>query len=102
MPQHSKREICITQLGDAVVSHSILADTHKLLIDNLDLEEDSDDDEMLNTKVLAAIQYAAVTNFCYLFQETKYHPDIKGKLLGDGMPEWKKMYLDISTMTRKF
>jgi hypothetical protein len=67
MPRHSKREICITQLGDAVVLHSIFADTFKLLIDNLDSEEDSDDDEMLNTKVLAAIQYAAVTNFHYLF-----------------------------------
>ena len=93
MPQRSKREICITQLGDAVVSHSIFADTHKLLIDNSDWEEDSDDDEMWNTKVLAAIQYAAVTNFRYLFRETKYRPDIRGKRLGYGMPEWRKIVL---------
>jgi hypothetical protein len=91
MPRCSKREICITQLGDAVVLHSIFPDTHKLLVDNSDSEEDSDDDEMLNTKVLAAIQYAAVTNFRYLFRETKYRPDIRGKRLGYGMPEWKRI-----------
>jgi hypothetical protein len=91
MPRISKRAIFIRELGDVVVSHHVFADAHKLLCEDLDSE--FDDDEILNTKAIAAIQYTAVQNFRYLYRATSYHADIRGRRSSYAMPEWKKIVL---------
>ena len=91
MPRISKRAIFIRELGDVVVSHHVFADAHKLQCEDSDSEVD--DDEILNTKAIAAIQYAAVHNFRYLYRATSYHADIRGRRSGYVMPEWKKIVL---------
>ena len=42
------------------MSHSMFTDAHKLLCD--DSEGESSDDELLSSKVVAAVQYAAMLN----------------------------------------
>jgi hypothetical protein len=58
MPRISKRAIFIRELGDVVESHHVFADAHKLLCEDSDSEFDND--EIENTKAIAAIQYAAM------------------------------------------
>jgi hypothetical protein len=78
-------------LGDAVVSHHVFADDHKLLVDTSDV--DSEDEEVVSTKVIAAVEYAALMNFHYLYRGTSYHSGVRGRMMGYPMPEWKKIVL---------
>jgi hypothetical protein len=52
------------------------------------------DEEVVNTKIVAAAQYSALMNFRYIFRATSYHADVRGRRMGYPMPEWKKMVLE--------
>jgi hypothetical protein len=85
MPRLSKRAVFINELGDAVISHSMFTDVHKLLCDDSDGE--SSDEEILSSKFVAAVQYAAMCNVHFIFKDTKYRPDVRGRRRGHGLPE---------------
>ena len=51
---------------------------------------DSEDEVELSSKVIAVMYYSAASSYHY-FYWTKYHPDIHGRKLCYGMPEWKKI-----------
>ena len=91
MPRFSKRALFLNELGDAVMSHSMFTDAHKLLCD--DSEGESSDEELLSSKVVAAVQYAALLNTRFIFRYSKYRPDVRGKKRGYGLPEWRKIVL---------
>jgi hypothetical protein len=91
MPFLSKRVVCINELCNAVMSHSMFADAYHLLCDESDV--DSSDDEVVDSKIVAAVQYAALSNTQCIFRDTKYHPDVRGRRLGYGLPEWRKTVL---------
>ena len=91
MPRFSKRALFLNELGDAVMSHSMFTDAHKLLCD--DSEGESSDEELLSSKVVAAVQYAALLNTRFIFRDSKYRPDVRGKKRGYGLPEWRKIVL---------
>ncbi len=84
MPRQSKRMVLLSELGDAVVSHHVFANVRKLLVDTSDI--DSEDEEVVSTKVLAAVQYAALMSCRYLYRGTSYHSDVRGKMMGYPMP----------------
>jgi hypothetical protein len=42
---------------------------------------------------VATVQYAALSNVQYIIRDTKYHPDVRGRRLGYGLPRWKKIVL---------
>jgi hypothetical protein len=90
MPRYSKRAIFIRELSDALVSHKVFADVHKLLCDDLESELDGDEDEVISPKILAVTQYASMLNFHYIYRETSYHTDVRRNI---GMPEWKTILL---------
>jgi hypothetical protein len=90
MPRFSKRVVLLNELGDAM-SHSMFTDAHKLLCDDSDGE--ASDEELLSSKVVAAVQYAAMLNTRFIFRETKYRPDVRGKRHGYALPEWRKIVL---------
>ncbi len=50
----------------------MFTDAHKLLCDDSDGE--SSDEELLSSKIVAAVQYAVMCNVHFIFRETKYHP----------------------------
>jgi hypothetical protein len=91
MPRHSKRVKFLRQLGEAAVSHHVFADVHKFQCadsdDNLELEK------VVDTKVVAAVQYAALIYFRYIYRATSYPDDVRERKLGRSMPEWKKIIL---------
>jgi hypothetical protein len=64
---------------------------HKFLC--ADFDDESEDEEVVNKKVIAAVQYAALMNFCYIYRATSYHANVRGRKLGCSMPEWKKIVL---------
>jgi hypothetical protein len=49
--------------------------------------------EVVSTKVIAAVQYAAMMNFCYIYRGTSYCADVRGRKMGYTMLEWKKIVL---------
>jgi hypothetical protein len=59
MPHLSKQAVCINELCDAVRSHSMFTDAYKLLCHDSDTE--SSDGELLDSKIVAAVQYAVLT-----------------------------------------
>jgi hypothetical protein len=85
-----KRAIFIRELSDALVSHKVFADVHKLLCKDSESESDSDEDEVINPEILAATQYAAALNFRYIYRETSYRTDLRRNLVA---PEWKTILL---------
>jgi hypothetical protein len=91
MPRRSKRLVFLSEFGDAVVSHHVFADVHKLMCEDSDV--DSEDEEVVSTKVIAAAQYAALMNFRYIFRASSYRADVRGRRMGYPMPEWKKIVL---------
>ncbi len=91
MPHLSKRAVFTNELVDAVISHSMFTNAHKLLCD--DSDGGSSDEELLSFKIVAAVQYAAMCNVHFIFRDTKYHPDVRGRRLGYGLPEWRKIVL---------
>jgi hypothetical protein len=90
MLHYSNRKIFTRELSDALVSHKVFADVHKLLCDDDEPELDDDEDELINPEILAATQYAATLNFHYIYRETSYHTDVRRIL---GLPEWKTILL---------
>jgi hypothetical protein len=58
-----------------------------------DSDVDSEDEEVVSTKVIAAAQYAALMNFRYIFRASSYHADVRGRRMGYSMSEWKKIVL---------
>jgi hypothetical protein len=91
MPHISKRAIFLRELGDVVVSHHAYVDAHMLLCGDSDSE--LEEDEVVNTKVTAAIQYDSIMNFHYIYRATSYHADVRERKSGYAMPEWKKIAL---------
>ena len=91
MPRISKRAIFLRELGDVVVSHHAYADARMLLCEDSDSE--LEEDEVVNTKVIAANQYASLMNFRYIYRATSNRPDVRGRKSGYAMPEWKKIVL---------
>jgi hypothetical protein len=81
MPCLSKRAIFIRGLGDAVVSHHISCDVHKLICE--ESESDTDDDEILGSKEVAVIHYATMHSLHYLFRDNCYRPDKRGRRSGN-------------------
>jgi hypothetical protein len=94
MLHNSKRAYFIRELSDALVSHKVFTDFHKLLCDDseaeLDEDEDEDEDEVVNPEVIAATQYAAMLNFPYIYRKTSYCTDVRRS---NAMPEWNKIVL---------
>jgi hypothetical protein len=90
MPRYSKRAIFIRELSDALVSHKVFVDAHKLLYDDSESELDDNEDEVINPKILAVTQYAAMLNSHYIYRETSYCTDVRRSL---GMPERKTILL---------
>jgi hypothetical protein len=91
MPHFSKRVVFLNELGDAVMSHIMFIDAHKLSCDDSDSE--ASDEELLSSKVVAAVQYAAMLNTRFMFRDMKYHPDVRSKRHGYALPEWRKIVL---------
>ncbi len=58
-----------------------------------DSDGESSDKELLSSKIVAAVQYCNVYNVCFIFRETKYRPDVRGRRLVYGLPEWRKIVL---------
>ena len=56
MPRVSKRAVFMNELADAFFSHSMFMDAHNLLCN------DSSDNEVVSSKIVAAVQYAAMCN----------------------------------------
>jgi hypothetical protein len=86
-PHCSKREFFIRELSDAVVSQKVYTDVHRLLCDDSEAELDEDDDEVVNTEIIAVMQYAAMLYFHYIYRETSYCTDVRRS---NAMPEMKK------------
>ncbi len=91
MPRLSKRAILIGELGDAVASHHIFCNAHKLMCE--DSESNTNDDELVGSKELAVIHYAAVYSTCYLYRANSYWPDVGEGRSGNIMPGGKKIVL---------
>ena len=89
MPRLSKRAIVLQELGDALVAHHVFSDAYKLLCNDSDSE--SDDEEILTTKGLSAIQYATMHCFCYLHRDVTHCANVRGRK--NKMPEWQKIVL---------
>jgi hypothetical protein len=87
-------------LGDAVVSHHVFANVHKLMFD--DSEVDSEDEEVVSTKVIAAVQYAPLMNSHYIYMGTSYCSDVMGRKMGYPMLEWKKIVLGYKYNDKEF
>jgi hypothetical protein len=49
---------------------------------------DVDEKDVVNPKIIAATQYAAMHNFRCIYRETSYHTDVRRS---NTMPEWKKI-----------
>jgi hypothetical protein len=81
----------MNELGDAVMSHSMFTNAHKLLCDDSDGK--SSDKELCSSKIVAAVQYAEISNVRFIFRDTKYRPDIRDKNLGYRLPEWRKIVM---------
>jgi hypothetical protein len=79
------------ELCDAVMSHSMFTYAHQSLCNDSDGE--SSDEELLSSKIVAAVQYAMMSNVQFIFRDTKYHPNFRGKKLGYGLLEWRKIVL---------
>ncbi len=79
------------ELGDAVVSHHISCDVHKLICEESEL--DTNDDEILGSKDIAVIHYATLHSLHYLFRGNCYRHDIRGRRSGNDIPEGKKIVL---------
>jgi hypothetical protein len=61
-------------LGDVVMSHSMFTYAHKLLCDDSDGK--SSDKDLLSSKIVAAVQYAVMSNVQFIFRDTKYRPGV--------------------------
>jgi hypothetical protein len=59
------------------MSHSMFTDAHKLLCD--DSEGESSDEELLSSKVVAAVQYAAMLNTRFIFRIQSTVPMLEAK-----------------------
>ncbi len=59
----------MNELGDAVMSHSMFTNAHKLLC--VDSDSESSDEELLSSKIVAAVQYAVMSDVHFIFRETK-------------------------------
>jgi hypothetical protein len=94
MVSRSKRVVALDELGDAVVTHCIGEDAMVLAYSESESKSKSysgsEDEVELSSKVIAAIYYSAASSYHY-FYWTKYHPDIHGRKLRYGMPDWKKI-----------
>jgi hypothetical protein len=69
--------VFLSELGDVVVSHHVFAVFHKLMFEDSDV--DSEDEEVVSTKVIAAAQHAALMHVRYIFRATSYHADVRGE-----------------------
>jgi hypothetical protein len=94
MVRRSKRVVALDELGDAVVTHCIGEDAMVLAHSESESKSESysgsEDEVELSSKVIAAMYYSAARSYHY-FCWTKYHPDICGRKLHYGMPDWKKI-----------
>jgi hypothetical protein len=90
MARRSKWVVALDESGDAVVTHCIGEDVMALAYSESESSSGSDDEVESSSKVIAAMYYSAASSYCY-FYRTKYRPDIRGRKLRYGTPEWKKI-----------
>ncbi len=58
-----------------------------------DFDADSSDDSVVDLKIVAGVQYAALSSVQSVFRDTKYRPDVTDRRLQYGLPEWRKIVL---------
>jgi hypothetical protein len=68
MPRYSKRFVAICELGDLVITHSVVV---KLLITDSDDKESDDKDILVQSQTAVSAHFAAANSYRFLFRERR-------------------------------